>query len=504
MDFKMDMESTRYTLEKHIADKARLVKGSDEQVYARFQSVNGVEIVPVHSEQFERWLTGHCIESCLPVNKQAIKLAIEASLARSWPDLERLAVRVGANTPDEVIYWDLADKACSAVQVTPSGWTIIKDPKVLFRTDQGRQAFTVVESGTAIRNLRDMFGLSDHNEALVISFCLACLRGSGPYPVLLIIGPDDSGRTALAKYIHAVIDASTPDLRSFPSSEKDMMISAKDNHLLVYDDVQTVSPAMGAAICKLSKGTVFSECRRGREQLLFQGARPLILVGNDEMLLNRELASRALVVRLAARKTFTSGFEPEHESLAQMRGALLDIVSHGLRRWPKVEIAKPFRDYEFEKWIAACELHHWGLKDFDAAYENNVSEGAIDLVELDPLLIAFRDYMGKVGTFLGTATRLLQELNAHTSMKGIRWPTSARALSGRLRRDCKLLLPEIEIDFDPPAGRKNERLLFAEAKFSRSTSEALKETESKCAEKPAGTRRKAKKAGPDLPLFAGA
>jgi putative DNA primase/helicase len=286
-----------------------------------------------------------------------------------------------------------------------------------------------------------------------------------------------------------------------------LAVSARDNHLLAYDDVQTVSAWLGAAICKLSKGTAFSDCRGGREQVLFAGARPVILVGNDEMLLNPELISRALVVRLDRRSKFASSVGRDFKDLAKMRGALLDIVSHGLGRWDGLDIPDPIRDYEFEKWIAACELPRWGFGAFQPAYEANVSDGQVDLVELDPFLMAFGDYMTKTKTFRGTAGQLLQELNATGSIaKGNRWPKNSRALSGRLRRDAKLL-SEIEIEFDIKEGRNRDRLIVAQSKLPPEPPQDDGERSMGAPEGFAASRRgKAapkKTAAMELPLFMG-
>jgi putative DNA primase/helicase len=336
----------------------------------------------------------------------------------------------------------------------------VDDPPVLFPTQETRESLGQPEKGGSIHILKEKFHLSSQNEALIVSFCVGCLRGAGPYPVLVILGPEGSGKTALANFVRGAVDPATPMLRNPPKNEAELAITARNNHVVAYDDVHRVVPWLGSAICRVSKGTTLSECRGGQEHILFQGARPVILAGSEEMLLNRELASRALVVRLDPRSNFKPGVAEDFRGRAQFQGALLDIIVHGLGRVHDVEIPTPVRDYELERWIAACELSRWGLGEYEEVYKANVSDGAEDLVQLDPLLMGLRDYLATVKTFRGTAGQLLKELNATTTFaKGNRWPESPQVLALRLRSDAKLL-PEIDMEFIRK-GHNRDRLIVA-------------------------------------------
>jgi hypothetical protein len=463
--WEMDPLTIRTTLESHITDQAQLYKGDDGRVYARFRSEDAIKVAPLDSKECEAWLIQHCMQYAIPVKPEAIKLAIASAKTNLRSKPEAVCVRVAARGNGSEVYWDLADGSGRAVKVTADGWSIVDDAPGLFPTSSARGALSEPAKGGSIHGLRERFGLSAYNEALIISFCLGCLRGKGPYPILAIVGPESCGKTTLAAYLRALVDPATPMLRNMPKKDVELAISARNNHLLAYDGIEAVPTWFSRAICKVSKGTAFSAYSKGREQILFQGARPVILAGTEEMLLNRELASRAMIVRLEPRTNFKSNMTEEFAGLAEMRGALLDIVSHALGRSRDIEIPAPRKDYEFEKWIAACDLPHWGLEAFEEAYETSASDALSDVVELDPLLLAFRTYMSKAGTFRGTASDLLRELNGMKgTFKGNRWPKNPRDISGRLRRDVKLL-PEVDIEFDIREGHNRTRLMVAQSRL---------------------------------------
>jgi energy-coupling factor transporter ATP-binding protein EcfA2 len=463
--WQMDPLTIRTSLETHIADDAQLYKGDDGEVYARFRSEDSIKVAPLDSKECTDWQIQHCMQYSIPVKADAIKLAVASAKSNLPSKPAAVCVRVGARSDRNELYWDLADGTGRAVKVTPDGWSMVDDAAVLFPFSPGRGVLTEPSKAGSIHCLREKFDLSAYNEALIISFCLGCLRGKGPYPILAIVGPEGSGKTTLAAYLRALVDPGTPMLRNMPKKDTELAISARDNHLLAYDGIEAVPAWFGRAICKVSKGTVFSSYLKGQERILFQGARPVILAGAEEMLLDRELASRTLIVRLEARTRFQSNMTEDFEGLAEMRGALLDVISHALGRWRDINIPEPRKDYEFEKWMAACDLSRWGLETFQDAYETGISDAVSDAVELDPFLLAFQTYMSKVGTFRGTAGELLRELNGiKGTFKGNRWPKTPRAIAGRLRRDRKLL-PEVDMEFEIREGHNRTRVMAARSKL---------------------------------------
>lgn len=278
----MDPITILTSLETIIETETERFKGNDKQIYARFRSNYGVETICVDSERFKGWLTQRCLKAFLPVKPELIKLAIGSIKAKDWPDLDPVCVRVGSYSAHDVIYWDLSDGTGSAIEITASGWKVVADPAVLFPTHEAREGLGQPMPGGSFHGLRKKFGLSAENEALIISFCLACLKGKGPYPILAILGPDGCGNTEFASYLRAIVDPATPVLRNIPKNQTELAITARDNHVVAYDDIHAVPSWFGSAICKLSKGTVVIQCRGQQEHVVFHGARPVILVGSDE------------------------------------------------------------------------------------------------------------------------------------------------------------------------------------------------------------------------------
>jgi hypothetical protein len=190
---------------------------------------------------------------------------------------------------------------------------------------------------------------------------------------------------------------------------------------------------------------------------LFDGARPVILNGIDDIVSRPDLADRAVFLTLSpipphlrrAEQEFWAAFESVRP---QILGALLDALSHGLGRLPETRLDGFPRMADFALWATACETAFWKPGTFMAAYSRNVDEAVEDVIEADPIASAVRQFAASRSAWTGTASallRCLEQMTEPSDRRGSGWPTTAQALSGRLRRAATPLRKlGIEIAFE--------------------------------------------------------
>ena len=98
-----------------------------------------------------------------------------------------------------------------------------------------------------------------------------------------------------------------------------------------------------------------------------------------------------------------------------------------------------------------------------AAYTENRAQTMDSVIEADPVASTLRAWMADEAEWSGTASDLLTCLCAQASdavTNGKAWPSTPRALSGRLRRVATFLRTVgIHIDFDQKMGRNRTRLM---------------------------------------------
>src|SRR5262249_23787156 len=154
------------------------------------------------------------------------------------------------------------------------------------------------------------------------------------YPVLALAGEQGSGKTSLVRLLGSLIDPRSPQLRSLPSEERDLIVAARHAHFISFDNISGLSDDMSDAICRLSTGGGHGERRlyTNEEEATFEGRRPVCLNGIEDVATRPDLVDRALMLLLVAiasdvrrdEKELDQEFAKEAPSIF---GALLDGLS---------------------------------------------------------------------------------------------------------------------------------------------------------------------------------
>ncbi|MFT7146172.1 MAG: hypothetical protein ACJASZ_001047, partial [Yoonia sp.] len=101
------------------------------------------------------------------------------------------------------------------------------------------------------------------------------------YPILILNGEQGSAKSTTARVLRNLIDPANPIARSAPNSEQDLVIAAKHNHVLAFDNLSTIKPMMADAFCRIATGGGFGtrKLHTDSEEMLFSATRPCLLNG---------------------------------------------------------------------------------------------------------------------------------------------------------------------------------------------------------------------------------
>lgn len=298
------------------------------------------ECWPVLSRQYKQWLSGRAYQvSGKPPTKSSIKEAVEIVEAHAiFEEEEQLVFLRSARLGDEIFY-DLGNHEWTEIRVSSSGWTIGESHSVNFVRNADMQELPIPVPGGGVESLRPLLNIgSDEEWHLYVGFILAALNPDGPYPILVVQGEQGSAKTSLTVASRRLIDPSRVPEQGFTKDGRNIMIAAKHNSLVCFDNVSQVPQDISDLLCRLSTGagyrhrTLFSDF----DEISFTVIRPIILNGIEEFVVAPDLADRSIHLFLERipdneRVTIADFWERFDEIAPEVMGALLDAVVLALR-----------------------------------------------------------------------------------------------------------------------------------------------------------------------------
>ena len=436
------------------------------------QSEEGRAPLPLRSAQFKHLLVRRYYDvKRLQPPPQAVKGAVTLAeaLANAGP-IRPVYVRVAEH--NSKFYLDLCRLDGLVVEIDEDGWRVITSPPVMLLRHPGMLPLPVPLQHGSIEDLRPFLNLETEDDfVLIVSWLLAALRPMNQYPLLVFVGEQGSAKTSGARMLRSTVDPNCADLRSCPSTERDLMIAARNAHVLAFDNVSSLSGWLPDALCRLATGGGSSTRRllSDSDETLFFATKPVMFNGIEQVVTQADLMARAILimfkrmeagVRVSTRE-LKARFD---EKLPGILGALLNAMSVGLRQLPHVQLANAPRLVDFAEWATACEPAFAAQGAFMAAYERNAEEAGHEALDADMLACCVREFMREKPQWRGTATELLRQLTGLLNRTGVRpqnWPSAPNRLSQNLRRSTPLLR---QVDIVVSQGREagGERTRFIE------------------------------------------
>jgi energy-coupling factor transporter ATP-binding protein EcfA2 len=460
-------------------ENADLFHDADSEPYAHAKVAGHRETYYVRGRPFSLWLRQLYFKKYkagVNANSMAEALATITMFAVcEGPDVAahtRIAEHSGA------IYIDLGDKDWRAVRITAAGWEVVTDPPVRFVRSGSMRPLPLPMKGGSIESLRKFINVHPRDEAsgadefiLLVAYVLAALRPNSNYPVLTLAGEQGSGKTSLVRLLGSLIDPRSPQLRSLPGNERDLIVAARHAHFISFDNISGLSDSMSDAICRLSTGGGHGERRlyTNEEEATFDGRRPVCLNGIEDVATRPELVDRSLMLLLVAIGPVSRRDEKDidrefAEAAPEIFGALLDGLSAGLLNLTSVTIGDKPRMADFALWAEACTRAYWPAGTFMRAYLENIAAAVEVTIEASAVGDAVRRFMAGHQVWEGTASQLLALLTPlipEALARERSWPKNARALSGKLRRAAPpLRRVGIEVEFGRRQPHTGERLIL--------------------------------------------
>ena len=461
-----------------LASNVGLFHNAEDDAFATVTVGDHSENWRINTKKFRQWLSRKFWENSHKApGSQALQDALGVLSGQAIYDGSEKAVHVRLAKHDEAIWLDLGNEKWEAVRITPVGWEIVGKPPVKFLRPRGLLPLPHPSDSERPDRLQNFLNLSDNNDwVLLLSWMVAALKPTGPYPILVINGEQGSAKSTLCRMLKLIIDASLAALRAAPRDLRDLMIAATNSWVLAFDNLSYIPQWLSDALCRLSTGGGLAtrELYSDGEEIIFDVMRPVIINGISELATRSDLLDRAICLTLptipdSKRKTEEELGQEFNKLLPEILGALLSAVSSAMKKLPTVKLESLPRMADFAIWAVAAE-ESLGLYEgsFITAYTAN-RESATDLaIEASPIGPAIQGLMENQSCWEGTAQELLEKLEHdnypnENTRKRKDWPKSPQVLGKALRQIApNLRRSGIEVKFDRGTGKKRKRLIIIE------------------------------------------
>ena len=448
-------EEAQVDMLTRLSHGAKWVKTPDGELYARVPVNGHAEVIPLNDKglAFRRWLLAQYYhETHLAASSAAVLRVVETCIA--WAAYEATQaeahVRLAAGEGG-ALFLDLANDAWEVVQITPTGWSILPEAPALFRRARSLRSLPTpqrCDTRAGLERLKTYVNVaSEADWHLAVGWLLGVFHPSGPYPLLAISGAQGAAKSTATRYLRNVVDPVTAPLRESPRSSHDLVIAAKNNHILAFDNLSSIPAWLSDALCRMATESGYATrlLYSNDEESVFDARRPVIVNGISDLIERGDLADRAIALMLAdilpeqrkAEEELARCWQRDHPVIL---GALLDVVSAILRERASVRLPTRPRMADFVSWVTAAEAClGWERHSFVRLFAQRQTE-AVN-VQLDSSLVAQELLCFLSGTraiWSGTASELLSALSdsvrAKTGTIPRDWPKTPLTLSNELRR----------------------------------------------------------------------
>ena len=426
--------------------------------YVIFDDDGHTECQRVDSSYFRGFLSDTYYNShqdSLPPETIKSVLEILATRARK-KDPREVFVRFGWK--DDKVYLDLCDRAWRVVEIDDQGYRVLDKSPVPFRRDNLMQPLPEPKPGGSIAELFECVNAQSAGDRIgYVSWLLSPFHQHGDLPILSVVGVHGSGKSQTVETLKRLTDDSGVVLSAKPKNEDDLAIAMKNSAVAAFDNLSGLPEWLSDALCRVSSGAGFRkrELYENDQEVAFCERRSIIVNGIDDIATRADLADRAIHVQLEALKKRELERDLEsrfQERWASILGALLDVVSHGLKCLGETKADPNIRMADFARWVMACEgalvglaLHvgehgetySWRIGSFREFYVQNRQEAVEQNLDDDPFataLIALVDSDHRPLLDF-SAQGLLDTLPCPEELKREhQWPVSAKAVGMRMNR----------------------------------------------------------------------
>ncbi|MFQ9516177.1 MAG: hypothetical protein ACLRZ9_10150 [Eubacterium sp.] len=316
---------------------------------------------------------------------------------------------------NDKIYYDLFNMESEKmlyVVVSENDWNITdEDMNDVFNFGGYIKPQCVPQKGEGNYKLIEKYlNVREENKLLLLVYIITLFVPDIQYPILNIIGEQETGKSTLSKFIKRLVDPTYDELIGLPKEERTLILPLYLNHLTVYDNIQGLSAKLSEVFCRVVTGgqyalrKLFSNLLQ--EMVYLRSA--VIINGISSQITRSDLLSRTIFVQTGDKEVLEANSRKDDKMDGNnnvensfkkdkpiILAGIFDILSKAMKIKKHIKVKEYFRLKDFATWgYAIAEAMEPGLgKKFIEALKQNEHTKLVEDYMNEPLIPLICNYM---------------------------------------------------------------------------------------------------------------
>ena len=257
-------------------------------------------VLAIQSKEFKQWVGQYAYNSLArTLNIRAIEKIVTTLSGIALFDGVMIELNVRCVSKNSLIWYDLGS---SAVAVGPGTWSVFDDPGIMFRRFQHQKAQVRPIESENVDLLRDYINIEDDNDWLlfVVALIAAFIPGF-PHPLLILHGPQGSGKTTPLEMLKEIIDPSLLRGLPPPKNQEEFVHIATKHYFFFYDNLSFMPTWLSDALARACTGDGFSKraLYTNDDDVIYTFQRSIAINGIPQVVTKSDLLDRAIPICLS-------------------------------------------------------------------------------------------------------------------------------------------------------------------------------------------------------------
>ncbi len=378
----------------------------------------GKNVLKLRSRLFDEWLGHYCFDVLGEIlSPDKITKITNVLIGKAKYDGDMVELNIRCAMKQGVLWYDLGQ---SVVAIFDTGWTIFDDPQIMFkRLPHQKEQVRPIESEEINLILNYVNLKSEEDKLLFLVDLIAGFIPGFPHPLLILHGPQGSGKTTPLRVLKELIDPSQLQGLPPPSKYEEFLHVASKHYFMFFDNLSSMPGWLSDTLARASTGDGFSkrELYTNDDDIIYTFQRVIAINGINQVVNRSDLLDRAIILNLERipddrRFEESEYWEAFNHDKPSILGAIFTVIAKALALHASIQLSSRPRMADFHRWgCAITEAMGQPKEEFIKAYQANINTQHDEAIEASPVALAIISFMKTREAWEGTATELLSLLN---------------------------------------------------------------------------------------------